>query len=192
MFMKVGWTSVDDNCNETGAHFIDINGKWVIQCMLLTAPLTELMLGDGLDDFVCVALDGTAFASVNNGDETATSPPTFKFLGKWKDREGYDQARVRLGDVDGDGRADYCVLMSNGDIRCWRNGWISESTFLMPFLRHFGQSLMQATTQMTFRPTGKDSVFALQARAWGTSVVYALKISTAMYVVHTNKINYNC
>ncbi|KAL2819388.1 hypothetical protein BJX63DRAFT_428611 [Aspergillus granulosus] len=106
-FKRVGWTSIADNCNETGAHFIDING-------------------DGLDDFVCIGLDGTAYASVNNGDGTPTSPPSFTYLGKWKDREGSDQAAVRLGDVDGDGRADYCVLAANGDIRCWRNGWVGE------------------------------------------------------------------
>jgi hypothetical protein len=87
--------------------------------------LNTIGLGDGLDDFVCIALDGTAYASVNNGDgRQASSPPTFRGIGQWKSSEGYEQARVRLGDVDGDGRADYCGLASNGDMTCWRNGWI--------------------------------------------------------------------
>ncbi|KAL4983331.1 hypothetical protein BDW68DRAFT_191412 [Aspergillus falconensis] len=98
--------SVDDNCNPAGVHFIDING-------------------DGLDDFVCIAKDGTAYASVNKGNWYEGSPPDFEYKGLWKSREGYDQANVRLGDVDGDGRADYCVVAGNGDITCWRNGWIS-------------------------------------------------------------------
>ncbi|KAJ5817786.1 hypothetical protein N7447_007794 [Penicillium robsamsonii] len=98
--------SVKDNCIPRGVHFIDING-------------------DGLDDFVCIGTDGTAYASVNNGDGSSTKAPTFTSLGKWKDSEG-DQENVRLGDVDGDGRADYCIVASNGDITCWRNGWIDD------------------------------------------------------------------
>lgn len=27
-----------------------------------------------------------------------------------------------MGDIDGDGRLDYCVAADNGDIYCWRNG----------------------------------------------------------------------
>ncbi|KAJ5496833.1 hypothetical protein N7463_008820 [Penicillium fimorum] len=98
--------SVKDNCIPRGVHFIDING-------------------DGLDDFVCISTDGMAYASVNNGDGSNTKAPTFTSLGKWKDSEG-DQENVRLGDVDGDGRADYCIVASNGDITCWRNGWINN------------------------------------------------------------------
>ena len=40
----------------------------------------------------------------------------------WKATEGPPQARVRIVDIDGDGRADYCVIADNGDISCWRNG----------------------------------------------------------------------
>jgi hypothetical protein len=86
-----------------------------------------IQIADGLDDFVCIGLDGTAYASINNGDGTSSSHPTFTYMGKWKQNVGYPQARVRLGDVDGDGRADYCVLHDNGDIYCWRNGWIGSS-----------------------------------------------------------------
>ncbi|QKX57197.1 uncharacterized protein TRUGW13939_04305 [Talaromyces rugulosus] len=109
MFPLGGSFSIHGNCNPGGVHFIDINA-------------------DGLDDYVCIALDGTAYASVNNGDGDpgSNTPPTFSDIGKWKDAEGYDQAHVRLGDVDGDGRADYCVIADNGDITCWRNGWIEN------------------------------------------------------------------
>lgn len=40
----------------------------------------------------------------------------------WKSNVGLPQARVRIADVDGDGRADYCVVADSGDISCWRNG----------------------------------------------------------------------
>ncbi|KAI9371767.1 SGNH hydrolase-type esterase domain-containing protein [Aspergillus egyptiacus] len=99
--------TVWDNCNPAGVHWIDING-------------------DGLDDFVCIAKDGAAYASVNKGNGYPGEPPDFEYRGLWKSREGYDQANVRLGDVDGDGRADYCVAAGNGDITCWRNGWIED------------------------------------------------------------------
>ncbi|CAG8097452.1 unnamed protein product [Penicillium olsonii] len=106
-FVKISDTSVDDNCAQAGVNFIDING-------------------DGLDDFVCIAKDGTAYASVNQGDGTDSKPPTFKSIGKIKSSEDHPQDRVRLADIDGDGRADYCVLAGNGDITCWRNGWVDD------------------------------------------------------------------
>ncbi|KAL2782461.1 hypothetical protein BJX66DRAFT_345814 [Aspergillus keveii] len=106
-FDKIGDTNVADDCIHAGVNFIDINA-------------------DGLDDFVCIAKDGTAYASINQGDGSGTRPPSFRQIGKIKDSEGYPQSRVRLADVDGDGRADYCVLEDNGDTRCWRNGWIDD------------------------------------------------------------------
>ncbi|OQE36040.1 hypothetical protein PENCOP_c012G03701 [Penicillium coprophilum] len=107
MFVKIADTTVDDNCIQPGVNFIDINA-------------------DGLDDFVCIGKDGTAYGSINQGDGTNYKPPTFKSIGKIKEPEGYPQARVRLADIDGDGRADYCVIADNGDITCWRNGWIDD------------------------------------------------------------------
>ncbi|GAB1210904.1 hypothetical protein ATERTT37_000014 [Aspergillus terreus] len=108
-FTKGETFSTHNNCNPGGVHFIDVNG-------------------DGLDDYICIALDGTAYASINNGDGDAESnkPPSFTDIGLWKSPEGYDQAHVRLADIDGDGRADYCGLADNGDVTCWRNGWIED------------------------------------------------------------------
>lgn len=88
--------------------------------------LTWHNTGDGLDDFVCIAKDGEAFASINNGPSSG-SPPTFTPIGSIKSSEpGYDQSSIRLGDIDGDGRADYCASNAAGDISCWRNGGIGK------------------------------------------------------------------
>lgn len=85
--------------------------------------LTYQNTGDGFDDFVCIGEGGEAFASINNRDGTDTQPPSFTSLGSIKDAiPGYDRSRVLLGDLDGDGRVDYCVMEPNGDISCWRNG----------------------------------------------------------------------
>lgn len=36
------------------------------------------------------------------------------------------QANVRLADIDGDGRGDYCILDDGGNVHCWRNGWVDD------------------------------------------------------------------
>ncbi|KFX87900.1 hypothetical protein V490_07963 [Pseudogymnoascus sp. VKM F-3557] len=95
---------VKDGCLTRGIHWGDVNG-------------------DGLDDFICLAKDGEMFVSLNQGG----NPPTFKTLGSYKKPvKGMDQDHVRLGDIDGDGRLDYCVIHDNGDIFCWRNGGLGE------------------------------------------------------------------
>lgn len=110
LFTKIADMSVSIACIPRGVNFIDINA-------------------DGLDDFVCIGPGGDAYASINQGDgDIGTGkPPTFKDIGQIKDAvSGYPQAQVRLGDVDGDGRADYCVFDAAGDMTCWRNGWIED------------------------------------------------------------------
>ncbi|KAG9249745.1 uncharacterized protein F5Z01DRAFT_631089, partial [Emericellopsis atlantica] len=75
--------------------------------------------GDGLDDFICIFANGEMHASLNEGG----NPPTFRQLGLYKSPElGKGRDRVRLGDIDGDGRLDYCVMPDTGDVHCWRNG----------------------------------------------------------------------
>ncbi|GIK05073.1 hypothetical protein Aspvir_009172 [Aspergillus viridinutans] len=110
LFTKIADMNVSIACIPRGVNFIDINA-------------------DGLDDFVCIGPGGDAYPSINQGDGDIGSgkPPSFKDIGQIKDAvSGYPQAQVRLGDVDGDGRADYCVFDAAGDMTCWRNGWIED------------------------------------------------------------------
>lgn len=34
---------------------------------------------------------------------------------------GYTRSNMRIGDIDGDGRADYIAISANGEIRAWRH-----------------------------------------------------------------------
>ncbi|KAF4983609.1 hypothetical protein FZEAL_1018 [Fusarium zealandicum] len=79
--------------------------------------------GDGLDDFICIQENGELYVSINKGG----SPPTFQNVGLYKMQEmGLGRDRVRLGDMDGDGRLDYCVISTAGNFHCWRNGGIGD------------------------------------------------------------------
>lgn len=96
-------------CIPRGLHFIDMNA-------------------DGLDDIVCIGPEGNLYLSVNqgDGDRAAGKPPTFKFYDKIKENEGYAQDRVRLADIDGDGRGDYGIIDDSGNVHFWRNGWVED------------------------------------------------------------------
>ncbi|KAM0263654.1 hypothetical protein ACHAPA_008628 [Fusarium lateritium] len=79
--------------------------------------------GDGLDDFICIQENGELYVSINKGG----SPPTFANVGLYKAQEmGLGRDRVRLGDMDGDGRLDYCLISNAGNVHCWRNGGIGD------------------------------------------------------------------
>ncbi|KAF4445873.1 hypothetical protein F53441_10435 [Fusarium austroafricanum] len=79
--------------------------------------------GDGLDDFICLQENGEVYVSINKGG----NPPTFQNVGLWKRPEmGLGRDRIRLGDMDGDGRLDYCVVSNAGNVHCWRNGGIGD------------------------------------------------------------------
>jgi hypothetical protein len=101
-FSKVSDLKTDLFCNPRGIWWVDING-------------------DGYDDFLCVSPNGDTLASINNRDGTASKPPTFNNIGMIKTNVGYAQDRVRWGDIDGDGRADYMILDNGGNVRAWRN-----------------------------------------------------------------------
>jgi hypothetical protein len=72
--------------------------------------------GDGKDDYFCIGPKGDMYASINQGWSGSESDgPVFKDIGLVKVAvAGYDQAKVRLGDIDGDGRVDYCVVGTDG------------------------------------------------------------------------------
>lgn len=40
--------------------------------------------------------------------------------------DGADQDHVRLGDIDGDGRLDFCTLRDSGDMYCYRNSGLGD------------------------------------------------------------------
>ncbi|KPM39384.1 hypothetical protein AK830_g7215 [Neonectria ditissima] len=95
---------IPDKCKTKGIHWGDVNN-------------------DGLDDFICIGTEGDMHVSINNGG----NPPTFEFFGGYFIHpDGYEQKHVRLADIDGDGRLDYCVVADNGDVRCWRNGGLGR------------------------------------------------------------------
>ncbi|KAF4968093.1 hypothetical protein FSARC_4454 [Fusarium sarcochroum] len=73
---------------------------------------------DGLDDFFCIK-ENSVWASLNRGG----NPPKFESIGQIiGDLGGYKATDVRIADIDGDGRADFCLLKSAGEITCSRNG----------------------------------------------------------------------
>lgn len=96
-----------DSCKARGLRWGDLNN-------------------DGLDDYLCIGAEGNLYASINRGG----SPPEFEFIGEVRAApdDYYVQANVRLGDIDGDGRIDYCVVDDgSGDMTCWRNGGQKEA-----------------------------------------------------------------
>lgn len=104
-FTKINDLIGDMYCIPRGLHFIDMNA-------------------DGLDDIVCIDPDGNAYLSINQGNGNGNNPPSFKrvssdakiFSSKGK------QENVMLGDIDGDGRGDICIVDYDGNAHCYRNG----------------------------------------------------------------------
>ncbi|KAI1129345.1 carbohydrate esterase family 3 protein [Nemania abortiva] len=109
VFEFVSGSAVEGNCINRGKSSFTF------------LPPATCRNNDGLDDFICIDPSGNMFVSINKGE----NPPYFKDIGKFKDAApGYSQKNVRLGDIDGDGRLDYCVINDNGSLQCWRNGGI--------------------------------------------------------------------
>ncbi|KAF5001515.1 hypothetical protein FGRMN_986 [Fusarium graminum] len=73
---------------------------------------------DGLDDFFCIK-ENAVWASLNRGG----NPPKFESIGQIiGDFDGLKATDVRIADIDGDGRADFCLVKSASEIVCSRNG----------------------------------------------------------------------
>jgi hypothetical protein len=79
---------------------------------------------DGLADFFCIQSGSAVSVSLNRGG----NPPTFQSIGAVvPTHAGFSADSVRIADVDGDGRADYCLVHANGDVGCSRNGGTGDS-----------------------------------------------------------------
>ncbi|KAK4177572.1 family 3 putative carbohydrate esterase [Triangularia setosa] len=70
---------------------------------------------DGLDDFFCVNTKAGVSVSLNRGGR----PPRFESIGQViPDQEGFTADDVRIAQIDGDGRADYCLIKADSSIDC--------------------------------------------------------------------------
>ncbi|KFA66600.1 hypothetical protein S40285_08276 [Stachybotrys chlorohalonatus IBT 40285] len=105
-YNKIGDHLGNIYCIPRGLHFADVNG-------------------DGLDDIVCVSPAGDLHMSLNLGNGGGNTPPSFRYIGSIKTGEA-PQDRIRLADIDGDGRVDYGVVADNGQVRFWRNEGTGE------------------------------------------------------------------
>ncbi|KAH8886549.1 hypothetical protein GQ53DRAFT_657685 [Thozetella sp. PMI_491] len=124
------WTN--NNNNNFGTQ---VNFDPGINCAPRSARFADLN-NDGLDDFICID-HGALRASINRGG----NPPRFENIGViaatpafWTD-DFYTADLVHLADIDGDGRADWCLFVFPGVITCQRNGgqgdmpsWVDFST----------------------------------------------------------------
>ena len=109
------WTEIDVGmeCRNRGVRWGDINN-------------------DGLDDFICLSYpDGTMSASINRGG----NPPKFEHIGVIrKAASGAEQESIRLGDIDGDGRLDWCNLDKSNNLMCFRNGGVGDKPTWEPMV----------------------------------------------------------
>lgn len=87
-------------------------------------------VGDGFDDYLVVADDGSVRAWRNAGNiPEAGKPHKWEELGTIAAGVGEAGSKVRFADIDGDGRADYLVVYDGGAVKAWRNtGNILSST----------------------------------------------------------------
>ncbi|KAF1993338.1 carbohydrate esterase family 3 protein, partial [Amniculicola lignicola CBS 123094] len=103
-----------------------LNGHWDEDWIALTtnAYCNPIWLrwgdfnNDGLDDWICLEDNGDMTVQINLGG----SPPKFSGPNVVRNNKGTAQSAIRLGDIDGDGRLDYCYIAANQDIYCFRNG----------------------------------------------------------------------
>ncbi|KAK4461303.1 hypothetical protein QBC42DRAFT_330084 [Cladorrhinum samala] len=80
---------------------------------------------DGLDDFFCIKPNSAIAVSLNRGDRTVDGGrvPIFESIGDVTPAHaGFEASDVRIADIDGDGRADYCLINPESNLACSRNG----------------------------------------------------------------------
>ena len=104
---------------------------------------------DGLDDFWCISSDSSVKVSLNRGG----NPPKFESIGDvTPSHDGYTADDVRVADIDGDGRFDYCLIHDNGDVGCWKNGGYGDDHAWQ------GYTSINSTDDVVFNTQGKDNV----------------------------------
>ncbi|KAK8001952.1 hypothetical protein PG991_014174 [Apiospora marii] len=127
------------------SYYLNTGGKYdtsakdfslPIKCAGNVAHVWGDLNNDGLDDLWCIGAQGQATVALNRGG----NPPRFESIGEVMASPGsYGPGDVLVADIDGDGRADYCVQENNGDIRCWRNGgWGDKVSFWQGFSKGDG------------------------------------------------------
>lgn len=99
---------------------------------------------DGLDDCLCIESNGNVRAAINTG---SGQPVNFRDVGTHREAgPGWENRHVRIGDIDGDGRADYCLIGDDGYTNCWRNGGLTDKA---AYWQDLG---------MVFAPKGKGDI----------------------------------
>lgn len=98
-----------------------------------------------MDDYVCIEPDGNLRVGINSGSDGGN--PLFKFI-KFDvpAHAGYEGRHVCLGDIDGGGRTNYCLIGDDGFTKCWRNGGLGDSA---AYWQDFG---------VVFTPKGKGDL----------------------------------
>ncbi|KAF2115103.1 SGNH hydrolase-type esterase domain-containing protein [Lophiotrema nucula] len=128
---------IDKKQDPSGSSYanvaVKVNGKWDEDWIALDTKLScpsggvhfGDMNNDGLDDFICLTEPhGDMYVSINRGG----SIPTFDYIGLVQPgAAGTTPQNIRLGDIDGDGRLDYCTMDSTGSFGCWRNGGVGDA-----------------------------------------------------------------
>ncbi|KAL4874598.1 hypothetical protein BJY04DRAFT_224886, partial [Aspergillus karnatakaensis] len=77
--------------------------------------------GDGLADYLIVYDGGAVKAWLNQGTIVSGQGRKFEEVGTIAAGVGEDGSKVRFGDVNGDGLADYLILYEGGALKAWLN-----------------------------------------------------------------------
>ncbi|KAK5734764.1 hypothetical protein LTR17_008695 [Elasticomyces elasticus] len=101
-------------CKIDGIRFADINA-------------------DNRTDFLCISPNGDLVGFLNKPGFDSRKP-VWGSMGVIKPNEGYKQGSVYLGDIDGDGRVDYMVVHSDGQIFGWRNAGVKAKPSFWQYL----------------------------------------------------------
>jgi hypothetical protein len=88
-----------------------------IDCSELSNKAFADFNNDGYADFFCIGDKGSVQLLLNRGG----SPPKFEYIGFIVPESSVNGGQVRIGDIDGDGRADFCFVETSSDVKCSRN-----------------------------------------------------------------------